>query len=63
MVNDMGKGWKNKLPDALWAYRTAYKTPISMSPFQLVYEKAAICQWSLNTELTRQSKARIWTSN
>ncbi|XP_066316382.1 uncharacterized protein [Miscanthus floridulus] len=21
--NEMGKGWKNKLPDALWAYRTA----------------------------------------
>ena len=35
----MGSGWKNKLPDALWAYRTAYKTPIGMSPFQLVYGK------------------------
>ena len=39
MVNEMGKGWKNMLPDALWAYRTAYKTPISMSPYQLVYGK------------------------
>ena len=39
MVNAMGKGWNDKLPYALWAYRTAYKTPIGMSPFQLVYGK------------------------
>jgi hypothetical protein len=38
-VNAMGKGWKDKLPNALWAYRIACKTPIGMSPFQLVYGK------------------------
>ena len=32
-VNEMGKGWKNMLPDALWAYRTAYETPIGISPY------------------------------
>jgi len=38
-MDEMGKNWKNKLLDALWAYRTAYKTPIDMSPYQLVYGK------------------------
>ena len=34
------KDWAVKLDDALWAYRTAYKTSIGLSPFQMVYGKA-----------------------
>ena len=29
-VDEMGKAWRHKLPDALWAYRTMFKTPIGM---------------------------------
>ncbi|KAK1411652.1 hypothetical protein QVD17_38209 [Tagetes erecta] len=34
------KDWAEKLDDALWAFRTAYKTPIGSTPFRLIYGKA-----------------------
>ncbi|GJR97517.1 reverse transcriptase domain-containing protein [Tanacetum coccineum] len=33
------KDWLEKLNDALWAIRTAYKTPTRCTPFRLVYRK------------------------
>nr|GEW90564.1 hypothetical protein [Tanacetum cinerariifolium] len=32
--------WSDKLDDALWAFRTAFNTPIGCTPYKIVYEKA-----------------------
>nr|GEV42298.1 reverse transcriptase domain-containing protein [Tanacetum cinerariifolium] len=39
-VGKIRASWSNKLDDALWAFRTAYKTPIRCTPYKLVYRKA-----------------------
>nr|GEW21976.1 RNA-directed DNA polymerase, eukaryota, reverse transcriptase zinc-binding domain protein [Tanacetum cinerariifolium] len=39
-VGENHASWSDKLDDALWAFRTAYKTPIRCTPYKLVYEKA-----------------------
>nr|GEZ09148.1 reverse transcriptase domain-containing protein [Tanacetum cinerariifolium] len=40
--------WSDKLEDALWAFRTAYKTSIGCTPYHLVYGKA--CHLPLELE-------------
>ena len=38
-VNQNRKDWSTKLIDALWAYRTAFKMILEMSPYKLVIGK------------------------
>nr|GEV40727.1 reverse transcriptase domain-containing protein [Tanacetum cinerariifolium] len=39
-IGENQASWSDKLDDALWAFRTAYKTPIGCTPYKLVYGKA-----------------------
>ncbi|RDY09472.1 hypothetical protein CR513_06155, partial [Mucuna pruriens] len=39
MTNSSRKDWSRLLEDALWAHRTAYRTLLGMSPYQIVFGK------------------------
>ena len=47
-VNSLRKDWSKKIDDALWEYKTSFKTPLGMSPFRLVYGKA--CHFPVELE-------------
>nr|GEX08117.1 reverse transcriptase domain-containing protein [Tanacetum cinerariifolium] len=47
-IGENHASWSDKLDDALWAFHTAYKTPIGCTPYKLVYGKA--CHISIELE-------------
>nr|GEV08215.1 reverse transcriptase domain-containing protein [Tanacetum cinerariifolium] len=47
-IGENRASWLDKLDDALWAFRTAYKTPIGCTPYKLVYGK--VCHLPIELE-------------
>ena len=58
-VNASRKDWSSKLNNALWAYRTAYKSPIGMSLYRIVFGK----QCHLPLELEHKAMSVIKKMN
>ncbi|XP_021971746.1 uncharacterized protein LOC110866909 [Helianthus annuus] len=58
-VGKSRKDWSEKLDDALWAFRTAYKTPLGTTPFMIVYGKAC----HLPVELEHRALWALKTGN
>nr|XP_043625597.1 uncharacterized protein LOC122597021 [Erigeron canadensis] len=69
-VNSNPKNWASKLDDALWAFRTAYMTPIGTTPYRLLYGKTCHlpieiehkAYWALkncNTDLIQAGEKRF----
>ncbi|XP_074288260.1 uncharacterized protein LOC141613426 [Silene latifolia] len=63
VTNKSRKDWFQKLPDVLWALRTAFKTPLGTTPYKLVYGKACHLPVELEHKARRALKEMNFNFN
>ena len=63
IVEGSRSDWKKKLHNVLWAYRTAYKTSIGTTPFNLVFVLDAIIPIEFLIPTLRVAKSLNWTGH
>ncbi|XXG47788.1 hypothetical protein AAC387_Pa02g2368 [Persea americana] len=68
MVSTHKRDWSDKLPEALWAYRTTVRGPTHSTPFSLVYGCEAVVplevqipslRVSLQNEMTQENNVKL----
>nr|GEU57433.1 reverse transcriptase domain-containing protein [Tanacetum cinerariifolium] len=55
-VGENRASWSEKLEDALWAFRTAYKTPIGCTPYKLKLQLNELCNQAYENSLIYKEK-------
>lgn len=63
IVEGSRNDWEKKLHSVLWAYRTAYKTSIGTTPFNLVFGLDAILPIEFLVPTLRVAKGLEWTGH
>nr|GEU79077.1 reverse transcriptase domain-containing protein [Tanacetum cinerariifolium] len=60
-IRENRTSWSDKLDDALWAFHTAFKTPIGCTPYKLAYENSLI--YKERTKKLHDSKIKNYIFN